>query len=299
MRYFSEYDIPEQSTSVAMGIFDGLHAGHLAVIDAAVQAEKLLPVVFTFTFDHPSEAMKTDFAPILTPSMKDMLLEQAGIKAVLAPKFSDVRSLSPEEFFEEILLGRLKAKRLCCGEDFRFGKGAEGDCRLLKKLCAERDIELVCIPPMNIDGAPISATRIRAAVREGDMAAAERLMGRPYAIDHEVVHGRHLGHEVFGFPTINQIFGEGELLPRFGVYETRVILGNEVYKGVTNVGIKPSIAGGDRPSAETHIIGFDRDIYGRRPLTEFVRFVRGERKFSSFDELKAQIAADVKAVAEG
>lgn len=299
MRYFSQYDLPDRPTSVALGIFDGLHAGHLAVIGAATEAKDLLPVVFTFTFDHPSEAMKTDFAPILTPSLKDKILKDAGVQAVLAPKFTDVRSLSPEEFFETILVGQLKAKRLCCGEDFRFGKGAEGDCALLKKLCAERDIELVCIPPMNIDGAPISATRIRAAVREGDMAAAKKLMGRPYAIDHEVVHGRHLGHDVFGFPTINQIFGEGELLPRFGVYETRITLDGESWKGVTNVGIKPSIAGGDRPSAETHIIGFDRDIYGRRPLTEFVRFVRGERKFSSFDELKAQIGADVKAVAEG
>ncbi|MBQ4050011.1 MAG: riboflavin biosynthesis protein RibF [Oscillospiraceae bacterium] len=297
MHYFSEHDLPDRSTSVALGIFDGLHAGHMAVISAAVAADELLPVVFTFTFDHPSEAAKADFAPILTPSMKDRLLKEAGVRAVLAPKFSEVRSLSPEEFFQKILVKQLKAKRLCCGEDFRFGKGASGDCTLLKKLCAENDIELVCIPPMNMDGEPISATRIRAAVREGDMQAAEKLMGRPYAIDHEVVHGRHLGHDVFGFPTINQIFGEGELLPRFGVYETRITLGGESWKGVTNVGIKPSIAGGDRPSAETHIIGFDRDIYGTCPLTEFIRFVRGEQTFPSFEALKEQIRADVAAVA--
>lgn len=296
MRYFSEYDIPDRPTAVALGIFDGLHAGHRAVIKAAVGAGDLMPVVFTFTFDTPAESLKADFAPILTPSMKDKLLEEMGVEGVLAPRFADVRSLTPEEFFHEILIGQLKAKVLACGEDFRFGKGAAGDCALLKKLCAEAGVELICIPAMHIDGSPVSATRIRAAVREGDMALTERLMGRPYAIDAEVVHGRHLGHDVFGFPTINQLFGEGDLVPRFGVYETRVTLRGESWRGVTNVGIKPTIAGGDRPSAETFILDFDRDIYGERPLTEFVRFVREERTFPSFDALKAQITADVDAV---
>lgn len=297
MQYYSEYDLPKVPTAVAMGIFDGLHAGHRAVIGEAVRAEGLLPVVFTFTFERPSEALKADYAPILSPSLKDRLLEDLGVQGVLAPRFAEVRDLSPEEFFRSILIGRLNAKLLVCGEDFRFGSRAAGDCALLKKLCDEAGIGLTCIPPMHMDGSPVSATRIRAAVREGDMAAAERLMGRPYAIDGEVVHGRHLGHDVFGFPTINQIFGDGDLVPRFGVYETRVRLWGQSWKGVTNVGIKPTIAGGDRPSAETFILDFDHDVYGEKPLTEFVRFVREERTFPSFDALKEQIAADVREVA--
>lgn len=296
MRNFSDFDLPDRSTAVAMGIFDGIHAGHRAVIEKAVScAPELMPTVFTFTFA-PGEATKTDFAPILTSSLKISLLEKMGVEGILSPRFSDIRALSPEEFFHRFLIGQLRAKMVVCGFDFRFGKNAAGDCALLKQLCAAEGVGFCQVSAMLENGEPISSTRIRAAVRKGDMGEACRLMGRPYAIDHEVVHGRHLGHDVFGFPTINQIYDEDQLLPKFGVYETRIHWNDRTYKGVTNVGVKPTIVGGDKPSAETFILDFNEDVYGQKPVVEFVRFLRGEMKFSSFDALKEQIKRDAEAV---
>lgn len=279
-----------------MGLFDGLHPGHRAVIQKAAEASpQLLPVVFTFTYDHPEESCKQDYARILTPSIKLSLLDEMGIEGILCPSFSEIRDLPPEVFFEEILLRQLSARMLCCGYDFRFGKNAAGNGELLQKLCGQAGIAFVQVPALQDHGQPISSTRIRKAVREGDMAEAKRLMGRPYAIDHTVVHGRHMGHEVFGFPTINQLYEPGDLLPRFGVYETRVHWQGAVYKGVTNVGVKPTV-GGDRPSAETYILSYNGDLYGQKPLVTFRRFLRGEMKFSSFDALKNQIRKDAETV---
>lgn len=296
MEMFSQNTRPPRPTAVAMGLFDGLHPGHRAVIQRALDcAPALFPTVFTFFFDPPASATKAGYARILTPTLKASLLAEMGVEGMLNPPFSQIHNLSPEDFFEQILVRQLSAGAVFCGYDFRFGRGAKGDGALLRRLCQERGIRFEQLPATEEDGRPISSTRIREAVRQGEMEKARRLMGRPYAIDGLVVHGRHMGHDVFGFPTINQLYEPGDLLPRFGVYESRVHWAGKVYKGVTNVGVKPTV-GGDQPSAETYILGYDGDLYGQRPLVSFCRFLRGEIRFSSFEALKEQIRRDAETV---
>ena len=282
-------------TAVAMGLFDGLHPGHLAVIQKTM-GFSLIPTVFTFVYDNPAEVTKTGYARLLSPTLKMALLEKAGVEAVLSPNFSTIQSLAPEEFFQKVLVNTLQAKAVFCGYDFRFGRQAAGDGETLRQLCAKANIRFEQLPAMTWDGSPISSTRIREAVREGDMQLAARIMDRPYAIDFPVVHGRHMGRAVFGFPTINQLYQPEDLLPRFGVYESRVEIDGRWYKGVTNVGVKPTV-GGDLPGAETFILDYDGDLYGQSPLVCFCLFLRGEKRFPSFDALKAQIESDARQVA--
>lgn len=294
MEIFTSHLRPSRPTAVAMGLFDGLHPGHQAVIRRALDcAPALLPTVFSFFFDTP--ATKPDFARILSPTQKEALLSEMGVQGLCCPPFSQIQQLSPEDFFRDILVKQLRAEAVFCGYDFRFGRDAQGDSGLLRQLCGERGIRFEQLPATEEGGLPISSTRIREAIRAGEMEKAARLLGRPYAIDLTVVHGRHMGHDVFGFPTVNQVYEEGDLLPRFGVYESRVHWGGRVYKGVTNVGVKPTV-GGDRPSAETFILHFSGDLYGQRPLVSFCRFLRGEMKFPSFEALKAQIRQDAERV---
>lgn len=283
-------------TAAAMGLFDGLHLGHQAVIKAAAACSpELVPAVFTFQFDKPAMATKPDFARILSPAYKLRLLEELGAEAVCSPNFSDICGLSPEEFFDSLLVKVMKVKAVFCGYDFHFGRNAEGDGAMLAEMCQTQGIDFYQIPAASDSAGPISSTRIRAALQQGEMEKAAALMGRPYAVWAEVVHGRHMGREVFGFPTINQLYEEGSLLPRFGVYESRVTVDGKVFPGVTNVGIKPTV-GGSAPSAETYILGYDGDLYGRQLLVEFLRFMRGEMKFPSFEALKAQICRDAAEV---
>ncbi len=283
-------------TAVAMGLFDGLHLGHQAVIRAAAAcAPTLTPAVFTFQFDAPDMATKPDFARILSPAYKLKLLAEMGVEGICSPNFSEICGLSPAAFFEELLVKTMKAEAVFCGYDFHFGKNAEGDGVMLADMCKTHGIAFCQLPAASDSVGPISSTRIRAALQSGEMEEAAALMGRPYALCAEVVHGRHMGREVFGFPTINQLYEEGSLLPRFGVYESRTVIGGKAFRGVTNVGIKPTV-GGSAPAAETHILGFDGDLYGRQPLVEFLRFMRGEKKFSSFEALKAQICRDAAEV---
>ena len=187
-------------SAVALGLFDGVHLGHRAVIGRAVsRAPQLFPIVFTFSYDSPKEVTKPGFANILSPSRKEAILQRLGVQLVCKPLFSVVRDLEPEIFFTEILQKKLKAEAIFCGEDYRFGKGAAGDVKLLRALCRKAGIAFETVPAVLDGGEPISSTRIRALLREGRMEDAARLLGEPYAIDYPVSHGRQLGRKM-GYP---------------------------------------------------------------------------------------------------
>ena len=179
------------------------------------------------------------------------------------------------------------ARRLCCGEDFRFGRGARGDTALLQTLCDRRGVELTVVPPVKEGGEKVSSTRIRAAVEAGDISLANRLLGRPFGFSLEVIHGNHIGTGL-GTPTINQAIPEGFVLPRFGVYASWCRVGGEYFYGVTNVGVKPTV-GSDRVLAETWMPEFQGDLYGKRVRVFLLEFLRPEKKFGSLEELKAAI----------
>ena len=283
--------LPVASASVALGLFDGLHPGHAAVIGAAVQAGKqrgLTPCVFTFTRQGGTPTDKEQGA-LLSDEQFYATLADWGVARVVRPDFAAFRDLTPEEFVRQVLLNTMGAGAVFCGSNFRFGKNAAGDAALLAELCTPHATVQV-VPMVEQDGAAISTTRIKMLLKEGKMEEANRLWGRCFAIDFTVTKGRALGRTI-GFPTINQPFPQGFCQPRYGVYATAVTVAGTRYAGVTNVGVKPTV-GSDAVLAETFISGFSGNLYGQNVLVEFLHFLRPEQKFDSVDALQQQILRD-------
>ena len=279
-----------QKTAVALGAFDGLHIGHRAVIQYAVQSG-FLPVVFTFR-DNPMEVLGGPVRYLTTVEERLHILESWGVQAVVMPEFSEVAGW-PAERFMQMLFEDLGAQVLSCGDDFRFGRGAEGRVDTLRQACAVHGAVLHVTRSVLWQGETVSATRIRDALEKGDAKAAATMLGRPFGFEFEVVHGNHLGRTI-GIPTINQHFPAQFVLPRFGVYATAVHVGGKVYGGVTNVGVKPTV-GSDRALAETWIQDFSGDLYGSTLRLEFLEFLRDERKFPSLEALREAILEDAAA----
>lgn len=272
--------------SLALGAFDGLHRGHMAVIKAACGAEGLVPGVFTF-------ASAPKGAPaLLTPEDKLLLLEKAGIRQVCQVDFASLCHMEAERFVREVLFQRLHAVRLCCGEDFRFGRGAAGNTSLLAALCKESGVALEILPPVREKGKKISSTLIRAAVEQGDIPLANRLLGRPFGFSLPVIHGNHIGHSL-GTPTINQALPEGFIQPRFGVYAAWCQVEEAFHCGVANIGVKPTV-GSERVLAETWMPHFSGDLYGKAVRLFLLEFLRPERKFPSLEALKAEILENAR-----
>ena len=282
------------STAVALGLFDGVHRGHQAVIRAAADcAPELMPAVFTFRFDTRAVVTKKQFGTLLRPELKAKKLEENGIRFMLEPPFSTIMKMEPESFIQGILFNFMHAKAVFCGEDFRFGKNAAGDTRLLRDACQKNGVRFEIVRPVLDDGVPVSSTRIRAALREGDVPLANRLLGSPYMTCGTVVHGRHMGHSL-GFPTINQLFSPEDLIPRFGVYATIVEVDGKEYVGATDIGVKPTVGDGYAPAAETFILDFDGDLYGRNIVIRYYAFLRGEKRFDSLEELTKTVLDNAK-----
>lgn len=296
MHTYNEIPHLNQSASVALGLFDGLHRGHQQVISKAVSHDKaIIPTVFSFEYDNPSLVSKPDFKVLLSPTLKARLLESLGVEQFVCPPFSVIRDLSAPCFLEGILKNALGAKAVFCGYDYRFGKNAEGDTRMLQNFCAANGIYCEVLPALTEGGSPISSTRIRKCIHSGLMEEAQTLLGYPYTIDFPVSEGRKLGRRL-GFPTINQPYPKGNILPRFGVYASLAQIGGKSYMGVTNVGVKPTVGADNPPSAETYLIGYEGDLYGRRIPLSLISFVRPEQKFASIEDLKGQIARDTQKV---
>ena len=267
--------------SLALGAFDGLHRGHMAVIRKACEASFSQTGVLTF-------AGSPQGSPgLITPEEKEELLREEGVSRLYSLDFSEVKQIPAEEFFWEVLQKRCHAKKICCGEDFRFGQGAKGDIFLLRSLCEEAGTELAIVPTVEEKGKKISSTGIREAVQRGDIPTANRLLGRPFGFSAEVIHGNHLGREL-GFPTVNQPLPEHFSLPPFGVYVASVEIDGVKKYGVTNIGMKPTV-GSDRVLAETWILDFSGDLYGKKIRLSLLEFLRPERKFYSLEALKAEV----------
>ena len=284
-------------TAVALGLFDGIHLGHRAVIDRAVAQKEngLSPAVMTFSIDRSAPETKQGMKRLMTDRLRLKRLESIGVEIVMMPAFERIKEFSPEEFVDTVLVKHLHAKLVVCGEDYRFGKKAAGDVNLLRSLCAGYGIEMVTVPKVLADGEPISSTRIRSLLLEGETEAANKLLGYFYSFDFEVAHGLEVGRTI-GIPTINQIFPEQFLIPKFGVYASYTYLGGKRYRSITNVGIKPTIAGQRFPLAETHIFGINSNLYGQHVSVSLVSFIRPERKFETVAELSEEIHANIEQV---
>lgn len=290
--------IPDCNTVCALGLFDGVHRGHQLVLNTAekYRINGLKTAVFTFKTDTvTSKGHDGMLEMILSDEVKDRHFEQMGIDYLFSPDFSGMKNLTCEEFVRDVLVGRLKCKVAVCGADFRFGRSALGDSKRLAELGEKYDIEVVVLDRLQWSGHPISSTEIRENIRCGQMEKANDMLGYTFGFVLPVEHGKAIGRTL-DFPTINQIIPKGQVLPRFGVYCTRVILGEKVYHGVTNVGIKPTVHVKTLPLAETFIIGYNGDLYGENVEILFDHFVRAEKKFDNLAELKKQISLDTEIV---
>ncbi|MBQ8646812.1 MAG: riboflavin biosynthesis protein RibF [Oscillospiraceae bacterium] len=276
-----------QGSAVAMGFFDGVHIGHQSVIRTAVELARehgLKAAVFTFRLP-PESRIK---GPRLLPTEeKHRRVAAMGVEHYMAPAFEEFRSLTPEQFVDELLVGCFNAKALCCGDNFTFGKNKAGNVEVLRSLCARRGILLQVVPMQQHEGRPASSTRIRQALLNGDVPGANAMLGAPYQIDFEVQRGKSLGRTL-GVPTINQIYPEGFQTPREGVYITRTFAGGRWWPSATGFGRRPTVAEqGAAATCETFIPGFEGDLYGQCPVVEFHAFLEPSRKFNGLDELAA------------
>ncbi len=282
-------------SAVALGLFDGVHLGHRRVL-ALVQAQKqngMRPSVFTFATE--SVGVKHDAAlDYLYPTeQKCAMLRECGMEYISHHPFAEICELGGEEFVRKILVQRFAAGYVCCGEDFRFGRNAAWDVEDLRRFGRSYGFAVQTAQPVSVDGETVSSSRIREFLQNGEVSRAEKLLGLPYTIALEVVHGAQLGRTI-GFPTMNQVFAHGQLVPKFGVYASRTVIDGVSYPSVTNVGRKPTVQYDGRPLAETYVIGAKGDFYGRTIPVALLDFIRPERKFDSLDALTAQLHRDLE-----
>lgn len=291
----TEFELQEPS-AVAIGKFDGIHAGHLRLLDEILRQKQhgLRAVVFTF---YPSATVyfgAKDSKELTTREEKRKLFAKLGIDVLVEfPLNPQTAATEPEAFVREILLRRMKMKFVAAGADVTFGKGGRGNCELLEELSDSYGFSVKVINKLFDAGREISSTYVREAVRSGDMELTARLLGRNYSIEGVVESGMHLGRRI-GFPTVNLYPPKEKLLPPNGVYYSRVFFEGCHYPGITNVGIKPTVQQKDEQNAETFLYDFDRDIYGKEIVLELLKFKRPEQRFADLCELKEQLGQDVE-----
>ena len=276
-----------RGSSVALGFFDGVHLGHQAVIRAAAQdAAQNGRAAAVFTFQLPlNSTMKG--GRLQGEREKHRAMEALGVEHYMEPPFEAFCGLSPEEFVEKILRDSFDAKAVFCGDNFTFGKKAAGNVERLRALCTPLGIRVEVVPMALYEGVPVSSTRIRAALAEGDIPAVNAMLGRPYRIDFAVRHGKGLGRTL-GFPTINQIYPEGFAQPKYGIYITRVKVNGQWYAGATGFGTRPTVnTTGQGATCETFIPDFSGQLYGEEPELEFYQYIAPSRKFDTLEQLTA------------
>lgn len=291
MRVFNDLTPYNKKTAVALGYFDGIHLGHRAVIKKAVEAEKrgLIPAAFTFSSTPKS---KDKNSQLLTRAEKIALLEKLGIKVLYILDFEQLKNTSPDDFVKNILKGVFNAEEVFCGYNYRFGKQKAGNTYILKSLCADEGIKVDVSEPVELDGIVVCSTEIRNRLKNGDIKEANRLLGYDFGLKSEALFGNHIGSKL-ETPTINQKFESGIILPKFGVYASVVTLDGKSYAGVTNIGVKPTVGDRNLPNCETWIPLFSGgDLHGKTVDVRLKEFIRPERKFDSFEELKKAIKSD-------
>ncbi len=292
----------EKKRVIALGFFDGLHIGHSALMERVLKISKekdLMPSVITF--DVQPRSMVTGSPDPLINSCEDragLIHRIFGINNVIILHFDKELMNMPWTEFVERLSSEFNAAYLVAGHNFRFGYKGEGNAEKLKEKSQELGLECDIIPEVTYKGITSSSTYIRKLITEGDMEQANEFLGHPHVLTDIVHYGYRLGRTL-GTPTINMCFQEGVLIPSYGVYATRVYLedGSE-HAGVTNVGIRPTVNHTERVTAETYILDYSGNLYGKMVRIEFYKRLRPEIKFGSVDELKAQIHKDAKSASD-
>ncbi|MBP5154427.1 MAG: tRNA pseudouridine(55) synthase TruB [Lachnospiraceae bacterium] len=280
---------------VTIGKFDGFHLGHRAILAEMrrIAAEKgLRCIVFSFS-DSPQAVMEgRTLRMLMTPAEKRRTAALMGADMLTEFPFTEkIRRITAEEFLEEILIGRLGMREIVAGPDCRFGFERRGDIGFLAGQAERLGFGVTVVPRAEAAGEPVSSSRIRELLSEGRADTAALMLGGPFSVEGPVVMGRQLGRKL-GVPTINQLFPAGKLIPRRGVYAARVTIGGGSYYGMANAGVRPTLGGVRAPGLETHLFGFDREVYGETACTQLLRFLRPEKQFAREEELREQIQLD-------
>lgn len=275
---------------LALGFFDGVHLAHRDLLQSAAKIANERGLAFgIFTFGSGG-AIKTGAARLYDDGEKTEIFDSLGADFTVIADFGEISGSSPKDFVKKILVADLNCALCVAGFNFRFGKGAKADSDTLCRLMRECGGDACILEEITIDGTTISATLIRGLISEGRIEEANRYLGAPYYIKGRVLHGRSDGRKM-GFPTVNIDIDEGRIIPRLGVYRTATVIDGKIYNGVSNVGVCPTFNGSE-VRLETHIIGYNGDLYGRDMRIYLLGYLREEKKFDSIEELRAQIDFD-------
>jgi riboflavin kinase/FMN adenylyltransferase len=284
---------------LAIGVFDGVHRGHqmlLRRVLSVAENKGLIPSILTFD-PHPLKVLKGTTPPLLTSfEERARLILSFGIRQFFVQDFQEIFQMSPQDFVEEFLQGILQVKALVVGEGYRFGRGAAGDLNLLKGLSKTAGFSVIVLKSVSLDGRPVRSTTIRALIRAGNVQEAGRLLGRPHSVSGQVVHGARRGRSL-GIPTLNLDYLEEVVLPQNGVYCVEVEMEGRVYKGVANLGHRPTFGAGKR-TLEVYVFDFDEEVYNKEAKVFFVDRIRDEVCFNTVGELVSQVKEDIS-VAKG
>ncbi len=284
-----------RSTVLTLGVFDGLHLGHQKIIQKVVsraKAVKAVPTVITFD-PHPRAVLYPENAPPLLQTLDQRLanFEILGIEQAIVIRFNrEFAGQDAEVFLRDIVHERLQAKEVFLGKGFAFGKNRGGNIELLKKISEELGFYADEVPEITVRGQRISSSKIRELLACGKINFARRMLGRPYGVEGQIIHGDQRGRRI-GFPTAN-LKPRNRVIPKYGVYATANLIDGKWRRSITNVGVRPTFDGDKEPSIESYIFDFDGDLYGDVLRVRFLHRIRDERKFGGIEELKAQIQKD-------
>lgn len=299
LRSISQLSKLDGPVFLAIGVFDGVHRGHRAVISTSAQHARSVngtPVVVTFD-PHPMKVLQPGHAPhLLTATQhKIRLIRDLGVRHLLIIRFDKAFAATPpQDFVQQLVTHSKPLREICVGHEWSFGKGRRGNLALLRKLGAQSDFDVVGIPAVTLpNGKPVSSTAIRHAIEAGDLVKAAEMLGREYTILGTVVRGENLGKKI-GFPTAN-LSAHSEQFPPNGVYFAQATLNGIVHPGVVNLGYRPTVSSDKAERVlEIYLLDFDQNIYGKDIEVRFVQYLRPEKKFENLDALARQIELDVQ-----
>lgn len=285
-------------TGVGLGNFDGLHIGHMALINTLISEcglNDLYSIVYTFN-KHPATILrKSLISPLITTNeQKTRLLSTTALDSICYENFDETFSrLSPDEFIRDILINRLKARLVVVGFNYRFGYMGKGDVEYLKKSSENLGFRVIVVPPVKVKSEIVSSSLIRDYIKKGRMERVFQLLGRHFSLYGTVVSGRSLGRTL-GFPTANILAHPTMVVPANGVYITKTKCEGKWVNSITNVGIAPTLREDSAFSIETHLLDYDGNIYGKDIEVCFIHKLRGEKKFEGIEALKRQVQMDIK-----
>lgn len=295
MQFLNPKKLPDgKKRIVVLGNFDGVHKGHKKLLSLAKTLCTQNTATCVYTFSQNSSPFKSS-SLLTTNEEKTEYIEQCGIDEIFFDDFSRVKCMEPEVFCKEVLIDTLGCEIAVCGENFTFGKDRKGTSATLDEIMNSLSKKAEICPLCFEDGKPVSSSTIREKLLAGDVSGASALLGRPHSFTSPILHGKALARQL-GFPTINQIFPEYKAKPKNGVYVSICTIDGTLYPSVSNIGTKPTVVQKyENPPVicESHIIGFNKDIYGKSVTVKFLCHIRDEVKFDSLDCLSAAVKNDV------